>query len=306
MSNSTHVFKLTPAAAQRLRDALNRDGFEFRSLQHALFQARGEGVVASMYKSGKLVVQGSGAEAWHTRYLGAQEALPSADKAKAKTGNEAEALPPVADSFGSDEAGKGDTFGALVVCAIAIPGEKAEELLASKVADSKSLNDDLIRTIAPWLRDNFPFALRVLPPLEYNRRWAEAGSNVNKLLTELHCECLLELHDKTKFGAAVVDRFSPSSPVTSRLRVAAPGMTVCEVPRAERHAAVAAASVIAREAFITNLAELSGQWGLDLPLGSGSPVAPAMRRFLQLHSPAEMREVAKIHFKNVQAFLASN
>jgi ribonuclease HIII len=285
-----------------LRAQLNEADFEFRSLQHAVFQARGEGVVASMYRSGKLVVQGSGAEAWHTRYLGAQETL-APKEAKAKVD---QAMPEVANSFGSDEAGKGDTFGALAVCAVAVPEDSVELLLASRVADSKSLTDDLIRTLAPWLKENFPFALRVLPPAEYNQRWVAAGSNVNKLLTELHSECLCELHEKCGFKMAVVDRFSPSSPVSSRLRVAVPDLKVHEVPRAEQHAAVAAASVIARDAFIGNLEELSQQWAMDLPLGSGSPVPPAMRRFVQLHSPGEMRQVSKVHFKNVQTFLANH
>ena len=301
MSSSTHVFKLSPGAVQKLRAQLNEAGFEFRSLQHAVFQARGEGVVASMYRSGKLVVQGSGAEAWHTRYLGAQETLAPREAKK----KEDQSMPEVADSLGSDEAGKGDTFGALVVCAVAVPAGSAEMLLASRVADSKSLNDDLIRTLAPWLKENFPFALRVLPPTDYNQRWIKAGSNVNKLLTELHTECLHELHQKCGFQMAVVDRFSPSSPVSTRLRAMIPGLTVHEVPRAESHAAVAAASVIARDAFIGNMVELSEKWAMDLPLGSGSPVPPAMRRFVQLHSPGEMRQVAKIHFKNVQVFLAN-
>ncbi|MCP4091962.1 MAG: ribonuclease HIII [Planctomycetes bacterium] len=301
MSN-TQVFKLSPAAAQKLRAELNEAGFEFRKLQHALFQARGEGVVASMYRSGKLVVQGSGAEAWHVRYLGATETVKTKEKSVAAP----EGLPDIADSFGSDEAGKGDTFGGLTVCAVAVPAESSELLMSSRVADSKSLNDDLIGTLSPWIKENFPFALRVLGPAEYNQRWQEAGSNVNKLLAQLHFECLKELHDRCGFLNAVVDRFSPSAPVSSRLRVVAPQMKVVEVPRAERHAAVAAASVIARDAFLTNMQELSQQWAMDFPLGSGAPVPRAMRKFLQLHSAGDMQQVTKIHFKNVQTFLAGN
>jgi ribonuclease HIII len=291
MSSSTQVFQLTAAAATDLRAALNQAGFEFRTLQHALFQARGEGVVASMYRSGKLVVQGQGADAWHTRYLGAQETLQKRTSSTAS----AHDLPAVADSFG-----------ALVVGAVAVPAALEGKLLASRVADSKSLSDDLIRTLAPWLKENFPFTLRVLPPPEYNQRWTAAGRNVNKLLTELHFECLHELYNECGFHIAVVDRFSSSSPVTARLGTALPGLKVVEVPRAERHVAVAAASVIARDAFLTNMEELSAQWALDFPLGSGSPVSPAMRRFVELHSPAQMAQVAKVHFKNVQLFLARN
>jgi ribonuclease HIII len=301
MSN-TQVFKLSPSAAQKLRAELNQAGYEFRTLQHALFQARGEGVVASMYRSGKLVVQGSGAEAWHVRYLGGTETM----KPKEKSVPAQEGLPEVADSFGSDEAGKGDTFGGLTVCAVAVPADAADLLMSSRVADSKSLNDDLIRTLAPWIKENFPFALRALGPAEYNQQWMDAGSNVNKLLTQLHFDCLKELHDQNGFRNAVVDRFSPSAPVSSKLRIVAPELKVFEVPRAERHAAVAAASVIARDAFLTNMQELSEKWAMDFPLGSGTPVPRAMRKFVQQHSPGEMRLVTKIHFKNVQTFLAGN
>jgi ribonuclease HIII len=299
MGNSTQVFQLTPADAQALRDRLNRGDYEFRRLQHALFQARGEGVVVSMYRSGKLVVQGAGAEAWHTRYLGGQAALEPRTSRDAK-------MPEVADSYGSDEAGKGDTFGALVVCAVAVPEAAVEELMASRVADSKSLDDRLVHILAPWLRERLPFALRVLPPPEYNRRWMEAGSNVNKLLTILHVDCLRELHGQCGFRTAVVDRFSPSAPVSVRMRSLQPEVKVHEVPRAEKHAAVAAASVIARAAFLDDMRRLSERWALDLPLGSGTPVLPAMRRFVALHSADEMREVAKVHFKNVQKFLTGN
>jgi ribonuclease HIII len=41
-----------------LRTRLEQDGFEFRTLQYAHFQARGTGVVVSAYRSGKVVIQG--------------------------------------------------------------------------------------------------------------------------------------------------------------------------------------------------------------------------------------------------------
>ena len=56
MSQRTEVFRFRPARAQQLRRALADAGFEERPLAHAFFQARGEGVIASFYRSGKLVV----------------------------------------------------------------------------------------------------------------------------------------------------------------------------------------------------------------------------------------------------------
>ena len=45
---------------------------------------------------------------------------------------------------------------------------------------------------------------------------------------------------------------------------------------------------------------LRDQWACDLPLGSGAPVPPALRRFLKLHGRAELGQVAKLHFANVK------
>ena len=300
----TSVFVLDAGACRALRGALNDAGYAFRSLQHAHFQARGEGVVVSCYRSGKVVVQGAGAGAFRERYLAGRRAKPARDKSGA--GEEGGvALPPAADSLGSDEAGKGDTFGGLVVAAVAVPEGGAEELAATGVADSKTLSDARIRALAPFLREHYLYEERALEPLEYDQARTRAGSNVNTLLTQLHGDCLQALYARAGGRVAVVDRFSPRAPVTAFLRGSAPGLQVHEVPRAERHLAVAAASVLAREAFLCQMATLSERWAVDLPLGSGTPVARAMDALWQIHGDAlrrddGLRAVAKIHFKNVQ------
>jgi len=299
----TNVFVLSPQEGQILSDALHRAGYEFRNLQHAVCQARGEGVVVSLYKSGKLVVQGKGAEAWHTQYMGTKEIAPSK---KASPDLAASKFPPVARSMGSDEAGKGDTFGPLVVAAVAVSEEQAELLQSSKVADSKVLDDTRIRILGPWIRENFDFEIRCLMPADYNQAWKDAGSNVNALLTQLHFDCLRELASRSGYSNMVVDRFSPSCPVGKRLRAVQPELEVVEVPRAEAHLAVAAASVLAREKFLMAMEELSTAWAMTIPRGSGSPVPPALRKFFQMHGAQQMHQVVKLHFKNVQTFLAQN
>lgn len=298
-----NVFVLDPQEGRQLSDALHNAGYEFCNLQHAVFQARGEGVVVSLYKSGKLVVQGKGAEAWHTQYMGGKEVAPSkkASSEKAPGG-----FPPSSESIGSDEAGKGDTFGPLVVAAVAIAEDKAELLQSSKVADSKTIDDQRIRVLGPWIRENFDFEVRCLMPTEYNQEWQNAGSNVNTLLTQLHFDCLRALQSRSGFSNIVVDRFAPSCPVGKRLHAISSGLNVVEVPRAEAHLAVAAASVVAREQFLIGMEELSSTWAMTIPRGSGSPVPPALGKFLQRHSAGELGQVAKVHFKNVQTFLAQN
>lgn len=295
--SATLVFDLDARAGRLLGDALHRAGFRFAPLQHAQFQARGEGVVVSLYASGRLVVQGRDAEAFRVRFLGA--AAPRG-AALADAGE----LPPAADSLGSDEAGKGDTFGPLAVAAVALDAAAAEQVREAGVADSKALADARVRVLAARLVEQLPHELRVLAPPDYNAAWAAAGHNVNRLLARLHAECLTALRERTGAAVAVVDRFAADQPVRRALADLAPGLRVVEVPRAERHPATAAASVLARAAFLDGVAELEREWAVELPLGSGAPVAPALRRWEEIHGRATLGRVAKLHFKNVQAFLA--
>lgn len=304
---ATAVFKLSPAQGRELRERLNRDDFQFRSLAHAFFQARGEGVIVSYYKSGKLVVQGKDSDGFQARYLaGSQAALAKTPKADPATSG-GDVLAPLADSLGSDEAGKGDSFGGLAVAAVGVTADRVEELRATTVADSKSLTDERIRALAPWLRAEFPHAERVLEPAAYHQAWLAQGRNVNKLLAVLHRDCLGELLDagEVPWKVAVVDRFAAREPVKALIAPAHPGLQVVEVPRAEQHLAVAAASVLARESFLRQMDELRDRFACELPLGSGAPVPPALRRFRELHGDEALGQAAKLHFKNVQRFLES-
>ncbi|MHC4837564.1 MAG: ribonuclease H family protein, partial [Planctomycetota bacterium] len=104
---------------------------------------------------------------------------------------------------------------------------------------------------------------------------------------------------------AVVDRFAAREPVKALIAPAHPGLQVVEVPRAEQHLAVAAASVLARESFLRQMDELRDRFACELPLGSGAPVPPALRRFREVHGDDVLGQAAKLHFKNVQRFLES-
>ncbi|MCH2101928.1 MAG: ribonuclease HIII [Planctomycetes bacterium] len=299
MSQRTEVFRFPVARAEQLRRALVDAGFEERPLAHAFFQARGEGVIASLYRSGKLVVQGEAADGFAARFLGG--AVPEPGKKKgacAPDQTDVEGL--LGDRMGSDEAGKGDSFGGLAVAAGAVGEGGLAELLETGVADSKALSDERVRALAPWIRDHCVYAERVLSPAEYNEAHRAAGSNVNTLLALLHAEVILEVADACGYSEAVVDRFSPREPVREALSKARPGLRVIEIPRAEAVPAVAAASVLAREAFIRQMENMGNEWAHDFPLGSGAPVPPALRKFLKLHGRPPLGKVAKLHFANVR------
>jgi ribonuclease HIII len=289
MPQQTFTEKLSQAEQKRFRAELEGGDFEFRSVDHAHFSARGEGVVATLYRSGKLVVQGASAELFVERYLG---------RPGTKSAPERRATDPTIDSsvspeVGGDESGKGDYFGPLVVAAIRIGPGDAAKLKQGGVMDSKKVTDTLIRRTAPVLREHYAHALRVLDPPEYNRRHAETG-NVAILLSDLYRELVEELAQPG--DRVVIDQFSKHK---GRLEGAMKGLDVslAQMHRAERHPSVAAASFLAREGFLARLAELGEEAAVDLPKGAGPLVLTAARRFVAIHGEARLGEVAKLHFK---------
>ena len=277
----------------QLKTELERGAFDFRSVPHALFSVKGEGVVATGYASGKLVVQGDHPGEFLTRYLeGDVQPPPSA---KASTRADAKASEAFVTMVGSDESGKGDYFGPLVVCAVRLEPEQSEAMLGGPVRDSKQINDDACRRLGAALRASVPHAVVQLSPLEYNAAHARY-KNLNPLLADLHAKAIRQVCAPGM--RVLVDQFANAKLMEQAL--AGSDVNLIQHPRAESVPAVAAASVIAREGFLNGLGELSDAFAIDLGKGAGAHVDQAARRFIALHGLGKLGNVAKLHFKNTQ------
>jgi ribonuclease HIII len=286
MSQETLVVQLAPAQQTRLEHELEGGDFERRSVEHARFSVRGQGVIATLYRSGKLVVQGSAVELFRQRYLG-ELALVAAPKVQAPIEVGERTL------IGSDEAGKGDYFGPLVVVALRADARERAELVQAGVADSKTLSDARVRVLAPALEQRYAVASEVLEPAEYNLEHARHKS-LNPLLAELHARCIRRLAAP---GALVlVDKFAAEELIAERLRDLR--LDLHQHTKAEREPVVAAASVIARNLFLEGLRKLSQESAVELHKGAGEPTDRAAHEFVELHGREALGRVAKLHFKN--------
>jgi ribonuclease HIII len=67
--------------------------------------------------------------------------------------------------------------------------------------------------------------------------------------------------------------------------------------RAEEDLAVAAASILARHEFVTRLAGLEKQFGMDLPRGASAAVDAAAKEFISKQGVENLPKVAKMHFR---------
>jgi len=288
MPQETLVVQLSPADGARVERELDGPGFERRTVEHARFSVKGPGFIATLYRSGKLVVQGSEVKLFAERYL---------DGLAVTAGRAADSPIQVGERtlVGSDEVGKGDYFGPLVVVAVRADPRERAELARSGVADSKTLSDERMRILAPALEQRYAFTSEVLAPEEYNRVLPGYRS-LNPLLAELHARCIRRL---APAGALVlVDKFADEQLLAGFLD----GLDVelHQKTRAEREPVVAAASVIARNLFLEELKKLSEEFAVELHKGAGEPTDRAANEFVRLHGREKLARVAKLHFKNTQ------
>jgi ribonuclease HIII len=203
---------------------------------------------------------------------------------------------------GSDESGKGDYFGPLVVAAVCLPDEAtAHAVKRLGIADSKTLTDSLIAKLLPELVDIIGkqnLYISCLMPESYNQHYVATGSNLNTLMSKTHAYVHGQLLQQAtiKPGAIVIDNFGGEKKI--RLYVEPLGLPVTLATQAEsRYVAVAAASCLARHTFVERMRRLSEQWAITLPLGAGANVKATKARFIDQHGADKLPEVAKMHFK---------
>ncbi|MBL8858759.1 MAG: ribonuclease HIII [Planctomycetes bacterium] len=293
MSQQTVVVQVPRARALEIKARLAGADFDFRPVPHALFSVKGEGVVATFYESGKAVVQGANPELFIEHWIGAGAPSPASSgssKSSAKPANDDES----GALIGSDECGKGDYFGPLVVAAVRLEPGQAEKLRAAGVRDSKTLSDEQCLKLGAALRGVFAHSVVQLDPPRYNQIYVQG--KLNDLLGSLHAEAIQQL---ARPGIRVlVDQFADARLMQKKL--AGLDVKLEQRTRAESNAAVAAASIIAREAFLTALKNLSEEAAVDLHKGAGDPVDRSAARFVAIHGREGLKNVAKLHFKNTQ------
>lgn len=293
MSQQTRVFQLTAAEAAALEKRLNEElppDAEWRRVPHARFSVKALGVVATCYRSGKLVLQGRDPDGYSDRFLGRMDALASGNAPAGMAFDE--------PTIGSDEAGKGDYFGPLVVAAVHARPADAEALRKLGVTDSKTIADARIHTLAGQLEQLLDHEIVSLDPPAYNSAYAEVA-NLNRLLAQLHARALAPLIERHGGVAVLVDQFARPEVLERELRdVVSPLPDVRQRTKAEAHPVVAAASIIARAAFLEGLKRCEESCGTDLHKGAGSPVDDAARRVVGIGGRPLLEKVAKMHFKN--------
>jgi ribonuclease HIII len=304
---------------RRLRDLAWKSGFSWTEKPEQYCAYRLDGKLAGgwvrikQFTNGTLYIEASTDALLHqlANAMGLGSSLPpltssnTSPVASSVTSGSASSAPAIVlPYFGSDETGKGDYFGPLVVACVYVDDTRAKALEALGVKDSKQLNAQSVSRIAeaiPEVLGADGYAVLVLEPKRYNALYQDfkaQGKNLNHLLGWCHATLLDQMAARQpSCPAALVDRFGDDRYVCGQLQGEGRKLKVTQFPRAEAYTAVAAASILARQYFVNAVKALSAEWDMDLPLGAGAPVLAGGKRFIQKHGADNLVSVAKLHFK---------
>ena len=294
MNSYTHA--LTNEQTTKLRALLQELGFDFSPKQYTLFFAQKNKLSVAVYEKGpKVLVQGRDVEEF------VQFELEPKILGEAKLGYEEVHSPEMFEAhFGVDESGKGDFFGPLVISGVYVDRGIGRKLLDAGVVDSKRIGSDTrIRALADTIRKSSLGLVEtvLIGPAKYNELYEKFG-NLNKLLGWGHARVIENLlAKKPACPRSLSDQFADARVISASLLKHGRKIAIEQRPRAESDIAVAAASIVAREAFINWLERKSKELGIRLERGVSPSVKDTARKLVEMNGPDALREVAKVHFR---------
>ena len=314
---TSYTYELTNDQQELLLGVMLSGNYRKREVPYSLWSIEGDHFNATLYekeKHGKrkLCVQGSKAEDFvlfvlEPRVLGA-----------ATLGYETILNPElVAPHAGSDESGKGDYFGPLVVCCAYTDEALSEKMQEMGVKACKQMSDKSVLTTGAKLRSLLGptgYAVVKLGPAAYNRLYSKI-KNINRMLAWAHGTAIEELLEKRQScPRVVVDQFAPTETTILRaLKTRGKAIKVEQRHKAESDIAVAAASVIAREIFLRDIMKMGDEIfgppaeGRDnVPAGSSDPRVRALaEEMVRKEGPVWLMNHVKAHFQTTDKVLSA-
>ncbi len=292
---TTYVTKIEINLADKLVSDLSEMGFVIKKPQYTLFSAAKKHLNCILYESGKLVVQGKDTAEFVQFYLEPNVL------GKFTFGYEELEIDQTA-RIGIDEAGKGDFFGPLCIAGVFASGEDILKLKKMGVKDSKGMSDKTIKIIGNKIKKEFSYHVIKINPLKYNELY-DKFRNLNHLLAWGHATAIEELIKKTGCKNVIIDQFAAEHVVASALKKKGVTVNLTQRHRAEEDLVVAAASIIARLAFLDGLDQVGQPYSFKLPKGASDIVIKAGVKFVSINGSDALKTIAKLHFKTLDAIL---
>ena len=288
---NTYSQKITSAQAEKIKLLFEADNASFDTVQYSEWRAKTANYQAIYYTSGKLLIQGKSVDNIAgdiDKILGIKSQLEQ--NSLIETNEE--------KYIGTDESGKGDFFGPLVIAGVQADNNCKQKFIDLGIKDSKKLDDKKILILANQIKANAIHSVIVITPVKYNELYAKF-KNLNKLLAWGHARAIENILEKSPCNYALADKFGDESLIKNALMQKGRSIILNQMVRAEADIAVAAASVLARAEFVKRMAEMEAKYEMSFSKGVSSQVIEQAKNFASTYSKARLNEVAKMHFKTV-------
>ena len=209
--------------------------------------------------------------------------------------------------LGTDESGKGDYFGPLVIAGVFIDKETSDRFKKLGVKDSKELSDNVIKKYAEEIKSTVgdKYEIISISPPRYNELYAKIG-NVNRILGWAHARVLENLLERCPASEAISDKFGDEKLIINSLQENGKKIVLHQFTKAERFTAVAAASVLARDKFNGWFDKKKKELKINLLKGASAEVEKLAAKIMAEKGEKYLYEIAKVHFKTTAKIIRSN
>lgn len=279
-----------------------------RKAPGVVFAAKLPDVAVTVYSSGKVMFQGVGAEREASKF-----GEVTVNKSITKTTNptistKGDRLPEnfaAMSVLGSDETGTGDYFGPVTVAAVYVPSNKIKLIEELGVKDSKMLTDTIMIEMAPTIMAICTHSILTLRNDKYNEIQGK-GYSQGKIKAMLHNQALKHVLEKCapeKPDYILIDQFAERDTYYKHIQKQKEIVreNVLFSTKAEQlHVAVAAASILARYSFLTEMEKLSKRAGVNLQKGASGLVDKMAAQIWVKHGEEFLRSISKWHFANTE------
>ncbi|MFC1770742.1 ribonuclease HIII [Candidatus Margulisiibacteriota bacterium] len=195
--------------------------------------------------------------------------------------------------IGLSESGVKDYFGPLVVAGVHLRLAQQPEL--KKLGIGKDLSDKEVLKIAPEIRNLCAHSLIIVANQTYNEVY-EKFSNLLHIITWAYSRVIENVLNQVSCPYALTDKAINNAMINGVLMKSGKAVQIFTKPDASKNLAVAAASVLSREAYIKRFEEMNKTFEMTFPKGAGKKVVEIGRKFVAKFGEDYLAYIAKLHF----------
>lgn len=203
--------------------------------------------------------------------------------------------------IGSDEVGKGDFFGPLIVTASYLEKKDIPLLISYGVDDSKKMKDETILEIGASLKKKTRSYTVMVSPSKLSRL-ASSSFNMDHILSLLHNTAqkgLIEKYSLSNEVLVYVDQFTPEEEYRRYVRNDIIRNPMFFRTKGETYyPSVALSSVLSRYAFLLEWKKMEAKFHTEIPKGASATVDKVYGRLVNLYGQEAVDPYVKTFFAN--------